>query len=63
MIIMMITIIMTIIKFMFLSYLSQMNQAGVKGFWEIFLNLRTQSREERPRKIIMDSIRMNLDSS
>lgn len=41
--------------------LSQVNQAVVKGLLEIFLNLRTQSKEARPRKIIIDSIRMNLD--
>ena len=40
--------------------LSQVNQAVVKGLLEIFLNLRTHSKEARPRKIIIDSIRMNL---
>ena len=40
---------------------SQANQDLLKGLLEFFLNLRTQSRAVRPKNIMMDSIRMNLD--
>ena len=40
---------------------SQANQDLLKGLPEFFLNLRTQSRAVRPKNIMMDSIRMNLD--
>ena len=40
---------------------SQVNQALLKGFPLVFLNLRTQSRAVRPKNIMMDSIKMNLD--
>ena len=40
---------------------SQTNQALLKGLPLIFLNLRTQSKAVRPKNIMMDSIKMNLD--
>ena len=40
---------------------SQMNQALLKGLPVVFLNLRTQSKAVRPKNIMMDSIKMNLD--
>ena len=40
---------------------SQMNQALLKGLPLVFRNLRTQSKAVRPKNIMMDSIKMNLD--
>ena len=40
---------------------SQVNQALLKGLPLVFRNLRTQSKAVRPKNIMMDSIRMNLD--
>ena len=40
---------------------SQVNQDLLKGLLEVFLNFRTQSKATRPKNIMMDSIRMNLD--
>ena len=40
---------------------SQTNQALLKGLPLIFLNLRTQSKAVRPKNIMMDSIKINLD--
>ena len=40
---------------------SQVNQALLKGLPLVFRNLRTQSKAVRPKNIMMDSIKMNLD--
>ena len=40
---------------------NQRNQALLKGLPLVFLNLRTQSKAVRPKNIMMDSIKINLD--
>ena len=40
---------------------NQRNQALLKGLPLVFRNLRTQSKAVRPKNIMMDSIKMNLD--
>ena len=40
---------------------SQANQDLLKGLLEVFLNFSTQSKAIRPKNIMIDSIRMNLD--
>ena len=40
---------------------SQRNHGLEKGVEETFLNLRTQRSEARPKNIMIDSMRMNLD--
>ena len=40
---------------------SQMNQAGLKGALDTFRNFSTASRADRPKHIMMESIKMNRD--
>ena len=40
---------------------SQANQDLLKGELEVFRNLRTHSRAVRPKNIMIDSIKINLD--